>query len=205
MRLYLRVSLEREGFDVTEAATLREARNCLRMGCLPTSVLLDLELPDGHGLDIIRELPPGVPVVVLSADDSRETELQCRQAGCAAVLSKSERFRNPGQVMAEMEGNLSTAGAAPRRQPELASKYQSFLAEARIDLQRARDRHDFDRARRIAHRLRGTAVHFGYSGISASARAIGQALASGDVDRIESTLEELIERLLDAAQSHLAH
>ena len=63
MRLYLRLILEKQGFEVKEAADLREARSYLHAGNRPTSVLLDLELPDGHGLDILRELPVGVPVV----------------------------------------------------------------------------------------------------------------------------------------------
>jgi CheY-like chemotaxis protein len=96
MRLYLRLKLEGHGFAVTEASNLCEARNYLRAGNHPNSVLLDLELPDGHGLDIIRELPANVPVVALSADDSRETELQCRHAGCAAVLSKGEGLAQLG-------------------------------------------------------------------------------------------------------------
>jgi len=120
MRLYLRLTLERDGFEVAEAATLREARNYLRAGHRPTSVLLDLELPDGHGLDIIRELPPNVPVVALSADASSETALQCRHAGCAAVLSKSKKLGELGQTMARIEGLSSNAADSPRQEPERA-------------------------------------------------------------------------------------
>ena len=170
MRLYVRLTLERDGFEVTEAANLREARDHLLAGHCPTSVLLDLELPDGHGLDIIRELPPGVPVVALNADESSETALQCRDAGCAAVLNKSKKLYELGQVMTRIEGLCSTASGSNPKQPALARQYNAFLAESRVDLQRASERRDFERVRRIAHRLQGTAVHFGYSGISASAR-----------------------------------
>ena len=140
--------------------------------------------------------------MALSADESSETALQCRDAGCAAVLNKSKKLGDLGQVMTRIEGLCSTASDSHPRQPALARQYNAFLAEARVDLQRASERCDFERVRRIAHRLQGTAVHFGYSGISASARYTGQSIASGDVDRIESAVEELIERLLDAAEAY---
>ncbi len=201
MRLYLRLTLERDGFEVAEAASLYDARRYLRAGHRPTSVLLDLELPDGHGLDILRELPSGVPVVALSADESSETTLRCRQAGCVAVLSKNRKLGELGRVMAGIQGHSVAASSVPRQDAELARQYNTFLAEVRVDLQRASERRDFDGVRRIAHRLRGTAVHFGYIGIGTSAHSVGRAIASGDVDRIESALEGLIEQLLDAADS----
>lgn len=201
MRLYLRLTLERCGFEVAEASTLCEARNYLRKGHRPTSVLLDLELPDGHGLDIVRDLPAGVPVVALSADESIETNLRCQKAGCAAVLTKGKKLSELGQIMVEIEGRSHSSPESVGQEPELASQYSRFLTETRIDLQRAGERHDFDRIRQIAHRLRGTAVHFGYSGIGASASNMGQSIASGNVDRIESGLQDLLEQLLRATDS----
>ena len=204
MRLYLRLTLERAGFEVIETSTLREAREFLRKGHRPRSVVLDLELPDGHGLDLIRELPTGVPVLVLSADDSSETRLRCRQAGCTDVLDKSKQLSGLGQIMMDIENVSSSASEPIRQEPELARQYNQFLTETRIDLQRANERHDFDRVRLIAHRLRGTAIHFGYSGISASASKMGQSIASGDIDRIESSLGGLIDQLLEATDSYRA-
>lgn len=205
MRLYLRLILEKQGFEVKEAADLREARSYLRAGNRPTSVLLDLELPDGHGLDILRELPHGVPVVALSGDESRETELQCRHAGCSAVLSKSGHLGNLGRLMTDMEDHSQERSVSTTQEPELARQYDTFLAQTRVELQQARDRSDLETVRRIAHRLKGTAIHFGYSGISASARVLGDMLASGNARRIQSTLEELIGRLTDATVHYRLH
>jgi DNA-binding response OmpR family regulator len=42
------------GFQVTAAATLAEARACLA-GSGPKVLLTDLQLPDGHGVDLMRE------------------------------------------------------------------------------------------------------------------------------------------------------
>lgn len=205
MRLYLRLVLEKQGFEVKEAANLREARSYLRAGNLPTCVLLDLELPDGHGLDILPELPHGVPVVALSGDESRETELQCRHAGCSAVLSKSMQLGNLGRLMTDVEDHSRECTVSTVHEPELARQYNTYLAKTRVELQRARERSDLETVRQVAHRLKGTAIHFGYSGIGASARILGDMLASGDAGRIQSTLEELIGRLTDATVYYRVH
>jgi len=202
MRLYLRLALERCGAEVLEAANLTEARRILRAGVRPTSVLLDLELPDGNGLDLLGELPPGVPVAALTADDSRETALRCREAGCNAVLCKTEKLADLAPLIGKMERSRQVAPLKPDMDPGLVAQYVNYLAEARLELQRAGQCRDFDAVRRIAHRLRGTAVHFGYAGIGAGARAVGSALASGSTEQIAVALETLVERLLDAVESH---
>jgi CheY-like chemotaxis protein len=198
MRLYLRLILENQGFTVDEAGDCREALSYLRAGNRPTSILLDLELPNGHGLDIVRVVPPDVPIIALSADESKETELQCRYAGCSAVLSKSGHLGNLGQLMADMEDRAKNSSAAPAPESELAQKYNAYLAEAKLQLQRAQASSDIESIRRIAHRLKGTAVHFGYSSISAIARLILDVPAAGEDRRIHSALDELLERLADA-------
>ena len=198
MRMYLRLALEGQGVEVTEAANLGQARACLRSGSVFTSVLLDLELPDGHGLDFIPELPAHIPVTVMSADDSAETELRCQQAGCAAIIRKTGALRDLGQVIAKVE---RSAKRGPTLSPEelgLANDYLIYLAEARIELQHAGACCDFESVRRISHRLRGTAVHFGFNGIGVSAKAVGKAIASGRAGEIEAALDALTQCILEA-------
>lgn len=201
MRLYLRLALERAGAHVWEAENLKQARNWMREGIRPTSVLLDLELPDGHGLDFKRELPCDVPVIALTADDSRETALRCRNAGCAAVLCKGEGLTDLGRMLAEIECGGGAAIFAPVADPALTHRYITYLAETRLDLERMRAHRDFDSIRRIAHRLRGTAVHFGYLGIGATARLLGIAIASGRAEEIGAAVDTLGQQLLDAVEA----
>jgi DNA-binding response OmpR family regulator len=47
-------------FQVTSAATLAEARACLAQSA-PQVLLTDLQLPDGHGVDLIRETRQRLP------------------------------------------------------------------------------------------------------------------------------------------------
>lgn len=204
MRLYLRLGLERHDAEVIEAGDLKTARRLLRAGAQPTSVLLDLELPDGNGLDLMNELPRGVPVAALTADDSRETVLRCREAGCALVLCKSSKLGDLGSILDAIERSPKTAPAPTGSEPELARQYLAYLAETRLDLQQAARQRDFSSARRIAHRLRGTAVHFGFPGIGAGARVLGNALASGSTEQIDTALDALVERLVAAVEAHHA-
>src|SRR5439155_23786861 len=50
----LQDALAKAGYQVRAAATLAEARACLAQGA-PKVLLTDLQLPDGHGIDLIRE------------------------------------------------------------------------------------------------------------------------------------------------------
>lgn len=70
----VRRSLESEGFLVEVVTDLKGARAVLGGTPSPDVVVLDVELPDGSGLELLRETPyrTAVPIVVLS---SRQDEL----------------------------------------------------------------------------------------------------------------------------------
>src|SRR5215475_9512483 len=65
----LQDALVKAGFDVAAAATLAEARASLAART-PRVLLTDLQLPDGHGVDLIRETRtrlPNTEIMVISA------------------------------------------------------------------------------------------------------------------------------------------
>jgi DNA-binding response OmpR family regulator len=65
IRESLAFALQREGFAIAEAGTLKEARARAAAADL---ILLDLVLPDGNGLEFLRALraKSDVPVIVVT-------------------------------------------------------------------------------------------------------------------------------------------
>ncbi len=67
-------ALASEDFSVTEVSTLEQAKKYLSGHNIPDIVLLDIQLPDGNGLDLLQPLRENsttrdVPVVVITASD----------------------------------------------------------------------------------------------------------------------------------------
>jgi CheY-like chemotaxis protein len=55
-----------DGIGVLDAPTLRDARRHLER-TRPDVVILDLHLPDGGGEELLASIPPGVPVIAMTA------------------------------------------------------------------------------------------------------------------------------------------
>ena len=110
--LLLRPRLEAVGFDVTLARTLAEARAALA-AALPDALLLDLHLPDGSGVDLLRDLRrqaggAALPVVVLTAEGEDRVLAELGRLG-AAVLSKPF---SPSKLTAQLAEMLGDPGSA---------------------------------------------------------------------------------------------
>jgi len=89
IRRFVCLSLEREGFDVFEAD--RVQRGLIEAGTRrPDMVVLDLGLPDGDGVDLIRDLRTwsSVPVLVLSARSGEDDKVEALDAGADDYLVK---------------------------------------------------------------------------------------------------------------------
>lgn len=90
----LRRGLEREDYDVLAAKSIGEARR-LALTQAPDGVLLDLMLPDGEGLAMLRDLRSegfDKPVLILTARDSVEDRVHGLDAGADDYLLKPFAF-----------------------------------------------------------------------------------------------------------------
>jgi two-component system response regulator len=95
---------ESQGTKVTLAGTARSALDALgaRVSspddiCPPDLILLDLGLPDGSGLDLlrmIRSVPElrSTPIVVLSCNDDESIVKECMESGANAFVPKSAGY-----------------------------------------------------------------------------------------------------------------
>ncbi|MBK7356887.1 two-component system response regulator KdpE [Propionivibrio sp.] len=89
IRRFVRTSLEEEGCRVVEAAT--SAQGLIESGNhKPDLVVLDLGLPDGNGIDFIRNLRgwSDVPILVLSARSLEQDKIEALDAGADDYLTK---------------------------------------------------------------------------------------------------------------------
>jgi two-component system, OmpR family, KDP operon response regulator KdpE len=89
MRRFLSQALGSHGFKVIEAGTIVQA-TALATEARPDAILLDLGLPDGDGLDLLRSLREWstTPVIVLSARDREDDKVQALDAGADDYLTK---------------------------------------------------------------------------------------------------------------------
>ena len=89
IRRFVRTALETEGWHVFEAETLKHG--LVEAGTRkPDVVILDLGLPDGDGVDFIRDLRTwsAIPVIVLSARVHETAKIEALDAGADDYLAK---------------------------------------------------------------------------------------------------------------------
>jgi two-component system, OmpR family, KDP operon response regulator KdpE len=89
IRRFIRMSLEAEGCLVHEADSVQ--RGLIETGTRhPDMVVLDLGLPDGDGVDLIRDLRTwsDIPVIVLSARSDESDKVGALDAGADDYLTK---------------------------------------------------------------------------------------------------------------------
>jgi len=89
IRRFVRTALEAEGWSVYETDTVRQG--LMDAGTRkPDLIILDLGLPDGDGVDFLRDLRgwSKVPVIVLSARVGEQDKIQALDAGADDYLTK---------------------------------------------------------------------------------------------------------------------
>lgn len=104
IRQFVRQSLEAEGWTVFEATTVKQG--LVEAGTRrPDLVIADLGLPDGDGMDFIRELRAwsSVPVIVLSARSHETDKIAALDAGADDFITKPFGV---GELLARTRANL---------------------------------------------------------------------------------------------------
>ena len=104
----LRIILRDAGFDVLEAASVREALE-VAAARPPAAAIIDLVLPDGDGIEITRSLREwtDVPILVLSAVGEEGEKVRALEAGADDYVTKPF---SPRELVARLQASLRRAG-----------------------------------------------------------------------------------------------
>ncbi|MBK5344121.1 MULTISPECIES: response regulator [Pseudomonas] len=128
IRRFVRMALQAEGLEVHEADTFH--RGLVDAGTRrPDLIVLDLGLPDGDGIDLIRDVRnwSPVPIIVLSARGAESDKILALDTGADDYLVKPF---GTGELLARVRALL-------RRQAKDAENNSVFsFGEVRIDVER---------------------------------------------------------------------
>ena len=110
IRRFVRGALEAEGWLVHEVGSLRDGLAAAGTR-QPDLVVLDLGLPDGDGLSLIRDVRgwSAVPIIVLSARIDEADKIAALDAGADDYLTKPF---GTGELLARVRANLRRPRAA---------------------------------------------------------------------------------------------
>ncbi len=114
IRRFVRTALEAEGWNVVETDTLKQGLTDAGTR-KPDLVILDLGLPDGDGMEFIRDVRgwSKVPIIVLSARVDEQDKIGALDAGADDYLTKPFGV---GELLARVRAasrRQQTAGTGP--------------------------------------------------------------------------------------------
>jgi len=129
IRRFVRQALEAAGHQVFEADTLQRGLTDAATR-KPDLVVLDLGLPDGNGIDLIRDLRgwSAIPVIVLSARVGETDKIEALDAGADDFLIKPFSV---GELMARVRAALRRHASSTASPSILVS-----FGECEVDLVR---------------------------------------------------------------------
>lgn len=125
----LKYSLEKNGFIVEVARTVREAKAVLEKENSCDLLLLDVTLPDGTGFEVcraVREKGSRVPIIFLTAADEETSIIRGLDGGADDYITKPFRL---GELCSRIRAQLRRSGMG-----ESGAEGCLRAGEVRIDL-----------------------------------------------------------------------
>lgn len=125
----LKYSLEKNGFILEVARTVREAKAVLEKENPCDLLLLDVTLPDGTGFEVcraVREKGSRIPIIFLTAADEETSIIRGLDGGADDYITKPFRL---GELCSRIRAQLRRSGMG-----ESGAAGQLCAGEVRIDL-----------------------------------------------------------------------
>lgn len=119
--------LDRKGFQVVTAQRLDEARSFMSPDKPFDLAIVDMNLPDGNGLDLISEIKagsPGTQVIVLTGFATIDTAVQATQKGAYHFLTKPFNVEELMSLLDKALTQKSLEQENKQLRSELGSRYQ---------------------------------------------------------------------------------
>ena len=107
----LRLVLREAGYEVLVTGTGEEALDRAALG-KPHAAIVDLMLPDMHGIEVCRQLRSWseMPILVLSALGEESMKIEALESGADDYVTKPF---GPGELIARLKASLRRAGREP--------------------------------------------------------------------------------------------
>ena len=120
-RLLLSNLLERRGFSIRTAGSLAEARQ--NMDPPPDICMVDLQLPDGEGTELLRGgLADRADFVVVTGHATVESSVEAMREGAVDYLKKPLTSSALDRLLARFGRSVRTGEEAARRTPAIVGE-----------------------------------------------------------------------------------
>lgn len=205
--------LSQAGAHVIEAVHGEEAVR-LAQAHRPDAVILDMEMPilDGYGAaGQLRRLPEvaDIPVIGLTGHTGSEARRRVLAAGCTSYLAKPvrreellEELRSLLWAGTQTDVGLAPAPATEAFHDDLGDLVPMYLEERGADVVQLRvavEGGHWDTIRSIGHRMKGTAVPYGFPEVEVLGKRLEAAASAEDptdagvaIDRLDQVLREAL-------------
>lgn len=193
-RMLVKAYLQKTPYRLSLAVNGEDALAQFEAGAFH-AVLMDMRMPDMHGLTATRRLRETeirlgrerTPVIALTAEVSLEEIKASLEAGCDAHLTKPISRET---LLACLE-KQTKSGPAPGMESgviseRLRKRYIKSLGEMLISLQSALDEGDLGAASLIGHNIKGSGATYGFEELSRIGAEIERAAQEGESAAVQA-------------------
>ena len=134
IRKVLRVILEENNLEVNEAASVAESVTTIKDNYFDIAIV-DLRLPDGSGIDILRtikENSPDTVVLVITAFASTETAVETMKAGAYDYVTKPFNLDEIRIILKNISEKILLENRVKELQ-QYADEYQNMIGKSEVD------------------------------------------------------------------------